>query len=551
MKHKHFFRSAVVALIAIVATTFTVAAKSTTVAGRVLCEGKGVAGVVVSDGYNFAKTDESGAYALPTDITVAQFVHVSVPSGYEVERKGNAPQFYGRIDSKATGVQNFDFNLTKVDQSEYTIITLSDTHVTSPNLRSHYQDRERYMTLLVPAVNEYAAKQSGRVYVMTLGDMTQAGYRPQERNNFKGYSLANFMEDTHVDLPIYNAIGNHDHNNSPKGTVLTESTTDYSRRDYHNDLGPSCYSINIGREHYVFVDNVFVLTHESGPTYDEAATKGYQVRLPNYQQAWLEKDVAMVDKSKVDRIVVMVHCPILNVHGGFSMMRSAKFFEALKGFEVVILAGHSHCDRVVVTTVNGKKVYEYTNPSAAGVAWYTTLNTEGTPASAVAYKFKTGENAIGREFVTFGDIKEQNIQYRVYDNVKHKWAYPIMESTGTGWSRQHDLQNGHYKDKPAIIVNIWGANEITFTESTGGKGRVDRSIYDLAYRDWYWRYYERSLNGELHPGATLRKASWQTPSTGRTHCVRYVPADSKAVVTVEAKDAFGKVIANFTAQAAE
>lgn len=539
-------------MVAIVATTFTVAAKSTTVTGRVLCEGKGVAGVVVSDGYNVVATDASGAFALPTDVEVSQFVNITVPSGYEVERKGNAPQFYGRIDSKATGVQNFDFNLTKVDQSEYTIITFADTHVTGPkNTRACHLDQELYLTQYIPAVNEYAAKQSGRVYVMTLGDMTQAGYRPQERNNFEGYSLANFMEDTKVDLPVFNAVGNHDHNNSPKGTVLTESTTDFSRIDYYKDLGPAWYSVNIGREHYVFVDNTFVLTQESHPTYDEAATKGYQVRLSDAQQAWLEKDIAMVDKSQIDRIVVMAHCPVLNGRGGLQMMRAPKFFAALKGYEVVILVGHSHCDRTVVTTINGNKVYEFINPSGAGTAWYTPLNTDGTPGAAVAYKFKAGEKAFAREFVTYGEIKEKNIRYRVYDNVANKWSYPIMESTGHGWSRQHDLQNASYKDKPAIMVTIWGAHTITFTESTGGTGKVVKSVYDLAYRDWYWNYYERSLNGEFPYGQTLRKASWQTPGKTGEKGQLYVPADPKAVVTVEAKDAFGKVIAKFTAQAAE
>ena len=78
-----------------------------------------------------------------------------------------------------------------------------------------------------------------------------------------------------------------------------------------------------------------------------------------------------------------------------------------------------------------------------------------------------------------------------------------------------------------------------------------KSVYDLAYRDWYWNYYERSLNGEFPYGQTLRKASWQTPGKTGNKGQLYVPADPKAVVTVEAKDAFGKVIAKFTAQAAE
>ena len=80
---------------------------------------------------------------------------------------------------------------------------------------------------------------------------------------------------------------------------------------------------------------------------------------------------------------------------------------------------------------------------------------------------------------------------------------------------------------------------------------MDNRCYDLAYRDWYWDYYERSLNEEFEYGDRLRKANWQTPTNGRTHCWRYTPADPTAVVTVEAKDVWGNVIAKFTAQAAE
>ena len=72
-----------------------VSAAKKTVKGTVTCEGKGVAGVVVTDGINMTKTNAKGAYALPTKLSDphCQFVHISIPSGYEVERVGNAPQF--------------------------------------------------------------------------------------------------------------------------------------------------------------------------------------------------------------------------------------------------------------------------------------------------------------------------------------------------------------------------------------------------------------------------------------------------------------------------
>ena len=102
-----------------------------TVTGTVTCDGVGVAGVVVTDGVNMTKTDAKGAYALPTKVKDphCQFVHISIPSGYEVERIGNAPQFYKRVNPKAKK-QSFDFKLTKVDQSIYSVLTLADHHIT-------------------------------------------------------------------------------------------------------------------------------------------------------------------------------------------------------------------------------------------------------------------------------------------------------------------------------------------------------------------------------------------------------------------------------------
>ena len=551
MKEKFLTKIRAIAVVAMMFSTVAVSAKGITVSGKVLCEGKGVAGVVVSDGVNVVKTDANGAYTMLSDVDLSKFVHISIPGGYEVECNGYLPQFYARLDKSMTAPQTFDFKLKKVDQSAYTVVTISDSHVTGPNnSRSCHLDRERYLTQLIPAINEYVATQKVATYVMSCGDMTQAGYRPQEKNEYKGYSLENYIEDTKISVPLFNALGNHDHNNAPKGTVLTDSTIGYSRIDYVKACGPDYYSINIGREHYVFIDNTFVLTKESSPTYKEGATSGYQVRLDDQQQAWLEKDMAMVDKSKIDRVVVVAHCQTLNNYGGLKMMRAKKFFDAFKGYDVVLFTGHAHCDNIVKTTINGQTVIEYTNPSAAGTAWYTPWNCDGSPGAAVAYKFKSGEKPIDREYVTYGEIKEKGYKYRVYDNVNHKWNYPITESTCGGWSRQHDLQKAHYKDRPAIIVNVWSAYSIEFFESTGGQGEVKKGVYDLNYRDWYWNYYERSLNNEFPEGETLRKAAWQTPSTGGNNVVMYIPADAKAVVTVKAKDVYGRVIAEFTAQAA-
>lgn len=523
------------------------AAETSTVKGRVLCGGSGVEGVLVSDGHNVVKTDKNGAYELAVDLSESDFVHISVPSGYEVERKGNYQLFFGRLDTAAKGPQTFDFNLKKVDQSVYTLFTLADTHVCGgTNNRSNSDDAKLYSSQLMPALRECLANSEGPAYIVTLGDMTQPGYRPQNRvgKENPGYGFADYMRDTDVDVPIFNVIGNHDHDTPKKGTAFTESTIRGSRRCWYEDLGPVYYSFTIGREHYIVLDNTFVLTSDAHGTADEKATTGNQVRLCNAQANWLKNHMAAIDRSTFDRVVLCMHCPLLNANGGFSMMRTHQLLEPISGCEIVALIGHSHRDRSVRTWQGGRIIYEFIHPSTAGVAWYSPINTEGTPGAVVTYKFK-GKN-IERKYHPYGSQK--GVQYRVYDNADHAWSYPINEITGSYWSHAREVENGYYKHRPAILVTIWNAYSCKFTESSGGKGEVTKGGYDLTYRDWYWSTYEKSLNGEIPEGQTLRRANWQTPSKS-SQVWRYVPADPKAVVTVEAKDVFGNVIATFTAQA--
>lgn len=525
------------------------AAETSVVKGRVLCSGSGVEGVLVSDGHNVVKTDKNGAYELNVDLSESDFVHISVPSGYEVERKGNYPLFWGRLDTKATGAQTFDFNLTKVDQSVYTLLTMADTHVCGGvNRRANADEVKLYSSELMPTLRECVAGAEGRTYIITLGDMTQVGYRPSYREGKEGagYSFTDYMRDTNVDVPIFNVIGNHDHDIPKKGTAFTESTIRGSRRDYYAELGPVYYSMTIGREHYIILDNTFVLTSDAHGTNDEKATKGNQVRLCNAQVEWLKKHMEAVDRSTFDRIVLCMHCPLLNTNGGFAMMRPQQIMEPTAGCEMVVLIGHSHRDRTVRAWHNGRVIYEFLHPSTAGVAWYSPLNTEGTPGAVVSYKF-TGKT-FERKYHPYGSQK--SVQYRVYDNADHAWKYPINEITGSQWSHAREVEKGYYKHKPAILVNVWGAYTCSFTESTGGKGEVTKDCYDLEYRDWYWETYEKSLNGEIPEGQMLRQANWQTPSKSNS-AWRYVPADPKAEVKVTAKDVFGRVVAEFTARASK
>ena len=248
MKRMRFF-IAIVTFACVVATPAFGAKKS--VVGKVLCDGKGVEGVVVTDGVNMVKTGADGAYSLSTNTKNphCQFVHISTPSGYEVERIGNAPQFYKRVNPKAK-VNTINFSLTKVDQSVYSVFTIADSHVCAGLTKhGHKDDRARYCATVVPTLKAQVAKSEGPAYIISLGDMTQSGTRPGWKGRAEGYSFLNYMEDTAVDRPIFNSVGNHDHNRAPEGVIFNDETVYRSREDYNRELGPEYYSFTLGREH--------------------------------------------------------------------------------------------------------------------------------------------------------------------------------------------------------------------------------------------------------------------------------------------------------------
>ena len=99
------------------------------VCGYVRCDGQGIAGVAVSDGANVVKTDAAGYYSFTCDLASADFVRISVPSGYETSRDGILAAFYAAIDPAAPGVQRFDFDLTAVDNTRHLLLVMADMHI--------------------------------------------------------------------------------------------------------------------------------------------------------------------------------------------------------------------------------------------------------------------------------------------------------------------------------------------------------------------------------------------------------------------------------------
>ncbi|MCD7975973.1 MAG: hypothetical protein LUG51_02005 [Tannerellaceae bacterium] len=78
--------------------------------------GKGIPGVPVSDGYLIVQTNDEGNYQIVTNRT-ADFIMLTIPSGYEIPMKNGLPDIGIPID-KTKENQQIDFALKPLNRTE-------------------------------------------------------------------------------------------------------------------------------------------------------------------------------------------------------------------------------------------------------------------------------------------------------------------------------------------------------------------------------------------------------------------------------------------------
>ena len=93
------------------------------VTGKVYCNDKGLANVVVTDGTNFTTTDKNGVYKFNANDD-ADFIYIVTPSGYVASYADGTPAFY-----KPLGAKSLDFDLFEysVPGGSYALFAVGDT----------------------------------------------------------------------------------------------------------------------------------------------------------------------------------------------------------------------------------------------------------------------------------------------------------------------------------------------------------------------------------------------------------------------------------------
>lgn len=205
---------------------------------------KQLAGIVVSDGYDVVKTDNTGTYTLPHNPN-ARFLFVTIPSGYKATKTHYIPL---RAEQK-----NLDFALVKdaVQQTDFLrFIQITDTETP---LYGPWIDN----------VRNYAQQQKASL-IMHTGDIC---YEPGMLFHAKQ------VNSELMGRPTYYTVGNHD---LVKG--------EYGEKLFEDLFGPTYYSFDAGPAH-------FVVTPMPNGDYKPSYTADQII-------AWLKKDLATMDRSK-------------------------------------------------------------------------------------------------------------------------------------------------------------------------------------------------------------------------------------------------------------
>lgn len=501
----------------------------TTVYGIVSSAGVGVENVVVSDGAEVTVTNEKGIYQLKSAKKWG-YVFISVPSGYEVPSVGVLPQFHRALKNSADVVERADFKLEKVDgQDSYKIFMLGDMH-----LANRTGDLGQFAQF-TSDLTDYMTRHKGeKMYALTLGDMTWDLYWYSNSYYFPQY--LNTVNSQIKNLQIFHTMGNHDND------FQTRSDYDAAVK-YVDQICPTYYSFNIGKVHYVVMDDI------DCSSYDGSTSRNYVASLSAEQLDWLAKDLSYV--AKTTPVVVAMHAQVFYpTTSGFKIdhdqVNTLRLFDILDGYTVRFVTGHTHMTFNVTpdaSIVGGRNFREHNSGSVCASWWWSGnltpgihIGTDGTPGGYGIW------DVTGTDFQCLYKSTgwPEEYQFRSYDlnNVHFSMAdVPLMPSDISASVKNAYMQyvNAYPQNNDnEVLINIWNWNS-DWTLSV-----VDENRKTLPYTE-VWAYdplHIAALSVKRFNNAGLKSTpSFITDKFTHFFKVKADDADTDLVITV--KDEFG------------
>lgn len=510
--------------------------EGTTVWGVVSCGDKGVANVVVSDGYLTTTTNTDGIYQLKSEKTWG-YVFISIPSGYEVSSKGVLPQFYTTLKSDAKTLERVDFTLAKVEgQDNFRMYIFGDMH-----LANRTNDKAQFK-VFTNDLNKYLdSHKSGKSYGLTLGDMTWDLYWYS-----RGYEFPQYLDEINSQvsgLQIFHTMGNHDNDFKAKNDF--DAAFQYVR-----DIAPTYYSYNIGKIHFIVLDDI------DCSDYDGTASRNYEKNFTSDQLDWLLQDLSYVDKSTP--LVITSHAQIFYPKGNNSFAldgqvierwpNTKKLLNILKGYTVHFVTGHTHTIFNALPSetapLGAENVFEHNAGSICASWWWSGYLTpgvyvslDGAPAGYSIWEF-AGKD-IKWKYKAVG--MDENYQFRAYDLNNVSFSYSDVPNM----SNVPKVQNAfdyYVKAYPKnsnneVLINVWNWNsnwKLSVTDETGKELKWTQTVA-------YDPLHIAALTVKRFNDATLTSAP-SFITANKMHHFFKVKADNADVdLTIKVTDEFGNV----------
>ena len=409
--------------------------KGQRIKGRVTSGKKKLANVIVSDGFSVVKTNSKGKYELPVN-KLAKFIFISIPSGYAVPNEKGIARHYHNIVGGIKQDYNFELEALTTADSKHKFIVWADPQVKNED------DVQLMLNQSVPDVKKLVSAEPGTLFHgIGAGDLVW-----DEHSLFKRYSEAV----AGMGIPFFQVLGNHDMDYRKGGDDTSDNT-------FGANFGPTYYSFNRGKAHYVVLDDVRYLGKE----------RDYDGYITPQQLDWLKQDLSHVPKDNL--IILSVHIPVHN-----SVKNNTDLYAILQPFtNVHIMSGHTHYNKNVIS--NG--IYEHNHGTVCGAWWTGPICSDGAPNGYGVYEVNGTElswyyksTGIDKSYQISLDVEQLANQKRLLANV---W----------NWDPEWKIE-WWADDKPmGVLENVTGYDPQAIRLFRGDKLPVKRSFAEPSRTD--------------------------------------------------------------------
>lgn len=476
---------------------------------------RGLAEVPVSNGREVVLTDNDGTFFLPIDEDDGR-IFIIKPSGYQLPiNEHNLPQFYylykpgGSPDLEYQGVEptgelpeSVNFPLFKKRESEkFSVLVFGDPQ---PSNKKEVDYFDRDIISELHNAKEYA-------FGISLGDLVH-----NNLDLFKPYNKSI----TKIGIPWFNVYGNHDMNFDAKEDRFADET-------FEATFGPTTYSFNQGKAHFIILDDVIYPRKDGGP--------GYVGGLTDQQLTFIENDLKFVSKDHL--VILAFHIPLTFPGRNADKFRQEdqkRLLALLKDYpNTLSLSAHTHVQGIHFLGKDegwkGEDPHIHYNVGTTCGDWWsgvpderdipTTLMRDGTPNGYAILKINGNEYTI--DYKVAGNSKDSRMSI---------WGPNLVPKQGWSWH------------KASIYVNYFLGSVNTKVEyqlpgeSKWGKmNRVEEQDPFVASIREKWDTSKKLLKGIRPSNPSPSTHLWKAPIPNRRLSV------GQQSIRIRVTDIFGRV----------